>query len=159
MIYSLDSTSARPTLVKKASYRTSTVPIDLLVTDNLIAVADMMKSVSIVEYKAGADGLPDALDEIARHYQTTWATAVAPVANETYLESDAEGNLMVLHQNTHGVTEDDRRRLEVTSEMLLGEIVNRIRRIDVPMSPDAVVIPRAFLGTVSWQSCRLRFSA
>lgn len=56
---------------------------------------------------------------------------------------------MVLRQNVGGVTEDDRRRLEITSEIRLGEMVNRIRRINVPVSPDCVVVPRAFLATVS----------
>lgn len=148
VIYSLDFDAARPTLTKVATYRTSTAPIDLAVAGNLIAIADLMKSVSIVEFKAGEKGLPDSLDEVARHYQTAWATAVAHVAEDTFLESDAEGNLMVLHQNRHGVLPEDRRRLEVTSEMRLGEMVNRIKRINVPVSSDATVIPRAFLATV-----------
>ena len=108
-----------------------------------------MKSVSILEYERGAAGEPDSLKEVARHYQTSWSTAVAHVGEDTFLESDAEGNLMVLHRNINGVTEDDRRRLEVTSEMQLGEMVNRLRRINVPMTKDAIVIPRAFVATVS----------
>lgn len=60
---------------------------------------------------------------------------------------------MVLHQNVGGVTADDRRRLEITSEILLGEMVNRIRRVNVPVSADATVIPRAFLATVSRSLC------
>ena len=136
-------------LVKVASYRTATAPIDIAVTGNLIAIADLMKSVSIVEYQQGISGEPDALVEVARHFQIAWGTAVAPVDDDTFLESDAEGNLMVLHRNVNGITVDDRRRLEVTSEILLGEMVNRIRRINVPVSVDAIVIPRAFLATVS----------
>ena len=108
-----------------------------------------MKSVSVVEYKQGSNGEPDTLTELARHFQVAWGTAVAPVDDDTFLESDAEGNLMVLHQNVNGVTSDDRRRLEVTSEILLGEMVNRIRRINVPVSQNATVIPRAFLATVN----------
>ena len=57
---------------------------------------------------------------------------------------------MVLRQNVGGVTEDDRRRLEVTSEVFLGEMVNRMRRVDVEAGAEAAVVPRAFLGTVSW---------
>ncbi|KAI9821744.1 MAG: hypothetical protein M1827_002325 [Pycnora praestabilis] len=149
VIYAFEyESSIKPFLSKRASYRTATAPIDIAVTDNLIAIADLMKSVSIVKYIEGKNGLPDKLTEVARHFQTTWGTAVANVAEDTYLESDAEGNLMVLHQNTNGVTEDDRRRLEITSEMLLGEMVNRIRRITVPTTADATVIPRAFLATV-----------
>jgi DNA damage-binding protein 1 len=102
----------------------------------------------VVEYQRGEAGLPDKLVEVARHFQVTWATAVAEVDENTYLESDAEGNLIVLYRDPNGVTDDDKRRLNVSSEMLLGEMVNRIRRIDVATAPDAAVVPRAFMGTV-----------
>ncbi|KAI9763145.1 MAG: hypothetical protein M1835_007918 [Candelina submexicana] len=149
VLYSFEyETPSKPFLTKCASYRTSTAPIDITVIDNYIAVADLMKSVSIVEYKRGENGLPDTLNEVARHFQTTWATAVAHIDENTYLESDAEGNLMVLNQNINGVTEDDRRRLNITSEMLLGEMVNKIRKINIPTAPHATVSLRAFLATV-----------
>ena len=54
----------------------------------------------------------------------------------------------MLQHDVNGFSEEDRRRLRVTSEMLLGEMVNRIRRIDVQPTPGATVIPRAFLATV-----------
>lgn len=111
-------------------------------------MADLMKSLSILKYQIGQGGLPDRLIETGRHFETAWATAVAQIEEHTYLEADAEGNLVVLNQDPTGVSEDDRRRLRVTSEMLLGEMVNRIRRIDVQPTPGAVVIPRAFLATV-----------
>ncbi|KAI9848027.1 MAG: hypothetical protein M1837_001129 [Sclerophora amabilis] len=148
VVYSFRREASRSKLRRRASYRTSTAPVDFSVTGNHVAISDLMKSVSIAEFKRGENGLSDSLTEVARHFQTTWSTGVAHVAEDTYLESDAEGNLMVLHQNQNGVTEDDRRRLEVTSEMLLDEVVNKIQRITVPASPDATVIPRAFLATV-----------
>ncbi|KAJ9307256.1 hypothetical protein DTO217A2_3315 [Paecilomyces variotii] len=135
-------------LEKAATYRTSTAPIDISVTGNLIAVSDLMKSVSIVEYKEGDNGLPDSLNEVARHFQTVWATAVATVEENTFLESDAEGNLIVLRRNVNGVTEDDKRRLEVTSEVSLGEMVNRIRPVNIPHLASVTVTPKAFLATV-----------
>ena len=135
-------------LEKLASYRTSTAPMDLAVTGNLIAVSDLMKSVSIVEYKEGRDGLSDSMSEVCRHFQTVWSTCVANVAEDTFLESDAEGNLIVLHRNIHGVTDDDRRRLEVISEISLDEMVNRIRPVDVHQSTALTVRPKAFLATV-----------
>lgn len=135
-------------LEKLASYRTSTAPVDITVTGNLIAVADLMKSVSIVEYKIGEDGLSHSLTEVARHFQTVWATSVACIAEDTFLESDAEGNLIVLHRNVNGVTEDARRKLEVTSEISLGEMVNRIRPVDVQHLSNVTVTPKAFLATV-----------
>jgi len=146
------TTPSKPFLTKVASYRTSTAPIDISVdaSTSRIAISDLMKSVSIVQFTAGSAGKPDTLTEVARHYQTTWGTAVALVDTNTYLQSDAEGNLMVLHQDVkgeQGLTEDQR-RLVVTSEMQLGEMVNRIRHIDVPVPESAPVVPRAFLATV-----------
>lgn len=135
-------------LEKSATYRTSTAPIDIAVNENTIAVADLMKSVSLVEFKPGQDGLPDSLTEVARHYQTLWSTAVAQIEENYYLEGDAEGNLVVLSRNTTGVTDDDKRRMEVTSELRLGEMVNRIQPMTVQSSPGAAVAPRALLATV-----------
>ena len=110
-----------------------------------------MKSVSITSYTRGSHGLDDTLTETARHYQTIWGTAVAHVGEGMWLEADAEGNLIVLQQNTGGVTSDDKRRLEVTSEMRLGEMVNRIRSFEVnemdARAPPPVT-PKAFMATV-----------
>lgn len=151
VVYNVEfRTQSKPELVKAATFRCSTAPIDITVNGNVIAIADLMKSLVVVEYTPGADGLSDKLNEIARHYQTTWATAVAEVDTNTYLESDAEGNLAVLVRNPEGVTDDDKKRLQTTSEILLGEMVNRIRRIDVVAQPDAAVVPRAFMATVSF---------
>jgi DNA damage-binding protein 1 len=135
-------------LDKLCSYRTATAPIDITVTGSIIAVTDLMKSLSLIEYKPGAGGIPGTLTEVARHFDTLWGTSVANVADNTYLQSDAEGNLVVLQHEINGFNASDRRRLRVTSEMLLGEMVNRIRRIDVVPTAGAIVIPRAFLATV-----------
>jgi DNA damage-binding protein 1 len=136
-------------LEKIATYRPSTVPVDLAVTGNVIAVADLMKSICLLEYKPGRDGVRGELVEVARHFQMSWATAVSHIEGHTYLESDGDGNLTVLRRNVTGVTLEDRQRMEVTSEMNLGEMVNRIRKIDVETSARALVVPRVFLATVS----------
>ncbi len=109
-----------------------------------------MKSVSICTYTPGQGGVDPTLTETGRHFQTAWGTAVAHVGEDTWLEADAEGNLMVLKQNVAGVTADDRRRLEVESEMRLGEMVNRIRsfEVDIDAKNPAPVVPKAFMGTV-----------
>ena len=109
-----------------------------------------MKSVSVVQYARGTAGLPDTLTEVARHFQTTWSTAVALIdaGDNSYLEADAEGNLLVLKQNANGVTAEDRRRMQPTSEMCLNEVVNCIQPISVSVASTATVVPRAFLATV-----------
>ncbi|KAM7198422.1 DNA damage-binding protein 1 [Naviculisporaceae sp. PSN 640] len=134
-------------LTKLASFRPGTYPVDLAVNGNLIAVADLMKSLSLIEYVT-PEGESPRLVETARHYQSAWATAVDHVDGESWLEADAHGNLMVLTRNPGGITLEDRRRLQITSEINLGEHVNRIRKVTVETSPNATVIPRAFLGTI-----------
>lgn len=149
VVYSFEyETPSKPSLQKKAAYRTATAPIDISIQDNVIAVTDLMKSLSLVEHTLGTAGQPDQLKEIARHFDTVWGTALAPVGENSYLEADAEGNLFVLERDVKGFSAEDRRRLRVTSEILLGELVNRIRPITVTPSPGAVVIPKAFLATV-----------
>lgn len=121
----------------------------MTVTGNLIVVSDLMKSMCLVEYKEGENGVPGSLTEVARHFQTVWATCVACIGQDTFLEGDAEGNLIVLRRNLSGVEEDDKRRLEVTGEISLGEQVNRIRPVNIQKLASVTVTPRAFLGTVS----------
>jgi DNA damage-binding protein 1 len=147
--YTETSTRSGNKLEKIATYRPSTVPVDLAVTGNIIAVADLMKSICLLEYTPGKDGVRGELVEVARHFQMSWATAVSHIEGDTYLESDGDGNLTVLRRNVAGVTLEDRQRMEVTSEMNLGEMVNRIRKIEVETSARALVVPRAFLATVS----------
>ena len=134
---------------KLASFRTSTAPIDIAINGNRIAIADLMKSVSVVEYRKGEDGTTQSLDEIARHLSTTWGTSVAEVDEGTYLESDAEGNLLVLSRDFQGLTEADRKKLSITSHFCLGEMVNRIRCVDIRVLADAAVSPKAYMATVS----------
>jgi DNA damage-binding protein 1 len=107
-----------------------------------------MKSVSLLSYVPGRNGQPDDLAEIARHFDTLWGTAVAPIDESSYLAADAEGNLIVLQHDKNGFSDEDRRRLRVTSEMLLGEMVNRIRPVTVTPTPNAIILPRAFCATV-----------
>jgi DNA damage-binding protein 1 len=145
------SAGRTPSLNKVATYRTSTMPMAMHISGSEIAVADLMKSVSILQYKPAKSSRlgKDSLIEVARHYQTLWGTAVTKVDHHSWLESDGEGNLVVLSQNIEGATADDRRRLQVDAEFCLGELVNKMSGIDVEASPNAPVIPKALLATVS----------
>jgi DNA damage-binding protein 1 len=156
IVYSyLEASTTTAELKKLASYRPATYPVDLVVEGNIIAVADLMKSMSLVEFSPAADGRPPKLTEVARHYQSIWATALCHVEGDTWLESDTQGNLLVLRRNTTGVTLEDKRRMEVTSEINLGEMVNKMRKITIEASDNAIIVPKAFIGTVSC-SCILQ---
>ncbi|CAK7273885.1 hypothetical protein SEPCBS119000_005887 [Sporothrix epigloea] len=162
----VETSSMSAELKKLASFRAATFVIDLAVHGNFIAVGDMMKSTTIVEYipahekvleEAAASSsteekkkevVPAQLLGRARYYQASWVTAVCHIEGESWLEADGYGNLSVLERNVSGVTEEDRRRLRATCEMNLGEMVNRIVPISVESSPSATVHPKAFLASV-----------
>ncbi|KAJ6068788.1 hypothetical protein N7499_010675 [Penicillium canescens] len=149
VVYKITSNHSGPMKLEKlAAYRTSTAPVDVNVVDDIVAVSDLMKSVCLVKFTPGKDGKPDTLVEVGRHYQTVWSTAVACVDKDTFLQSDAEGNLIVLSRNLNGVTAQDKQRLMPTSEIALGEMVNRIRPVNIPNLASTTVVPRAFLATV-----------
>ncbi|KAK8051953.1 hypothetical protein PG993_003338 [Apiospora rasikravindrae] len=142
----VSTTSAK--IDRVASYRPSTYPVDLAIEGDTIAVADLMKSMSLVKFTPPADDEPAKLEELGRHYQASWATSICHIEGESWLESDAHGNLMVLRRNLSGVTEDDKKSMTITSEFNLGDMVNKIRKVTVDASENAIVVPRAFLGTV-----------
>ncbi|CZT45510.1 related to UV-damaged DNA-binding protein [Rhynchosporium secalis] len=148
VVFEFNETSEKSgEFTKLATFRSATVPIDLSVSGNIIAVADMMQSVAIVEYVPGKGALPGKLVQVAKDYQAFWATAVTEIGENSWLEADHDGNLIVLDRNIDGPTLEDRKRMQVTSELNLGDQVNVIRRINIEPSPNAMIVPKAFLGT------------
>ncbi|KAI0158871.1 mono-functional DNA-alkylating methyl methanesulfonate N-term-domain-containing protein [Pestalotiopsis sp. NC0098] len=141
-------TSSTAKLNRLASYRPSTFPVDIDIEGNTIAVADVMKSTTLVEFTPPSEDGAAKLQEVARHHHATWATAVSHVEGTSWLQADANGNLVILSQNAEGATQEDKKRMEITSEMNLGEMVNKIRKVKVESSANAIIIPRAFLATV-----------
>ncbi|UNI13404.1 hypothetical protein JDV02_000152 [Purpureocillium takamizusanense] len=149
VVYSYDEeTTASGSLQKVAAYRPASFPVDLDISGNMIGVVDLMQSLALVEFIPSQDGSRAKLEERARHYQAAWATSVCHLDGDRWLEADAQGNIIVLRRNQEAPTEQDQRRLEITSEMNIGEQINRIRRLHVASSESAIVSPKAFLGSI-----------
>ncbi|RSM00698.1 hypothetical protein CEP52_008989 [Fusarium oligoseptatum] len=144
--YSQD-TSSSGSLEKLASYRPAALPVDLDISGNMIGVGDLMQSLSLVEFIPAQDGRKAKLEERARHYEPIWTTSLCHLDEERWLEADSQGNLIVLQRNVDAPTEQDRSRLEVTSEIGIGEQINRIRKLHVPAGDNTIVHPRAFLAS------------
>ncbi|KAF8456915.1 damage-specific DNA binding complex, subunit DDB1 [Terfezia claveryi] len=143
--YHYPSSPSQPVLTKLHSYRAQSEPIDISVCENIIAVGDMMKGTSLLEW----DPARGKLSEVARNYQTQWLTSVALLDRETVVSADAEGNVIIQKWDTNGVTPEDRRRLSITGEVRIGEMVNRFRKvIDTHQLPEMPVLPRVYFGTV-----------
>jgi len=97
----------------------------------------MMKGTSLLE----CDLATGKLSEVARNYQTQWVTSVALLDRETVVSADAEGNVIIQKWDTNGVTPEDRRRLSVTGEIRIGEMVNRFRKGPPPPPPSILGTP------------------
>ncbi|KAF9874729.1 DNA damage-binding protein 1 [Colletotrichum karsti] len=145
--YSEDSTTSG-TLQKLATFRPSTFPVDLDVKGNMIGVADLMQSMTLVEFVPAQDGDKARLIERARHFQYIWATSVCHLEEHSWLEADAQGNVMVLRRNPNAPTEHDKKQMEVISEFHLGEQVNKIRPLDIQPNEEDPIVPMAFVATV-----------
>lgn len=136
------------------SLRTASTPVDLVVNGNHIAITDLMKSVSVLEYKRGEKGLSPTIKEIARDWDNRWGTAVGHLEGEVYVGADASGNLKVLqlHDEKKVLPYEEvlptDTRLLVDGEYHLGENVTCVRNFEVKAASDAMVVPRAFLATV-----------
>ncbi|RMZ82414.1 hypothetical protein DV737_g2117, partial [Chaetothyriales sp. CBS 132003] len=135
-------------LRKLGSYSVSSNPLSLAVTSPtptapaVIAVADLLKSLSVVEVhplsakSASAGGVQ--LKEVCRHFASLWSSSCTAIGDNEWLLADMDGNLCVLKRNLDGVTEDDRKRLQTT-----GDRGGRSGRRTGP-----IITPKAFLATV-----------
>ncbi|KAL6690009.1 mono-functional DNA-alkylating methyl methanesulfonate N-term domain-containing protein [Trichoderma pleuroticola] len=149
VVYSYtQETSTAASLKKLASFRPASFPVDLDISGNIIGIGDLMQSLTLVEFTPGQDGKKATLEEKARHYQQAWTTSISALDDSRWLEADAQGNIIVLRQNKEAPTEQDRSQLEITSELNIGEQINRIRKIQVAPAENAIVVPKAFLGSV-----------
>ncbi|KHN97019.1 DNA damage-binding protein 1 [Metarhizium album ARSEF 1941] len=149
VVYSyVEETAVFGSLHKLAAYRPASFPVDLDVSGNVIGVVDLMQSLTLVEFIPPKGGSGARLQQTARHYQPGWATSVSHLNGERWLEADAQGNIIVLQRDPEAPTEQDRNMLEVTSEINIGEQINRIRKLHVAPNENAVLSPKAFLGSV-----------
>ena len=129
---------------KLATYRTSTNPLSLAVmpatssNPTLIAVADLMKSLSIlqVSWNDESSSTGYTLLEVSRHFASLWSSATAAIMKNEWVVADMEGNLITLRQVKDGNTPSGfSRRLETTGEFRLGEVVNKIVSLSANPTP------------------------
>ncbi|RMZ90486.1 hypothetical protein DV736_g2266, partial [Chaetothyriales sp. CBS 134916] len=128
-------------LRKLGSHSVSSNPLSLAVTPStpttpaIIAVADLIKSLTVIEVHASSKSGPAVqLKEVSRHFASLWSSSCTAIGDNEWLLADMDGNLCVLKRNLEGVTGDDRRRLQTTGEFRLGEVVNKTIPIHGPGS-------------------------
>lgn len=104
------------------------------VKNDVIAVGDLMKSVSLLKY----DPNESSITEIARDFNPNWMTAVDTLDEDSYLGAENSFNLFTLRKNSDASSDEDRSRLDVVGEFHTGEFINRFRKGSlVAKVPDA----------------------
>jgi DNA damage-binding protein 1 len=144
-----EDTSTSASLEKLATYRPANVPVTLDVSGHIIGIADLTQSLTLVEFIPPSSGNDAKIQERANHFSPSWSTALCHLDDEQWLEADAHGNLCVARRNAEAPTEEDKRRMDVVSEINIGEQINKIHRLILPPNENAVVSPKAFLASVS----------
>jgi DNA damage-binding protein 1 len=128
-----------------------------------------MKSLSILFVDSNDKSSPTgySLVETSRHFATLWSAATAAINENEWVVADMEGNLITLRQSQDGTGPVGfNRRLEMTGEFRLGEVVNKIvpllsnpstshekqpsdpKRVKYLPREGPLVTPRAFLATI-----------
>lgn len=148
----VEETPASGSLYKLAWQRAISIPVDLDISGNTIGVADLKQSLTLMEFTPPREGSDPSLAVVAMHQEAAWSTATCGISDDQWLEADAQGNLMVLRRNREAPTKQGQMAMEMTSEMNVGEQINRIRKLNVAPAENAIVHPKAFLGSVSLAS-------
>ncbi|KAK6531529.1 hypothetical protein TWF281_008324 [Arthrobotrys megalospora] len=145
--FSYPSGSLDVSIQQISSVRAATLPVVLSVCGTRIFVGDLVKGVMVLEVVEG-EGENDKLVEVCRQYGVSWVTALEALDEDTCISADSDGNLVLLRREATGATDEDTRRMRPLSEIRIGEMVNRIRRVNDPITQGYVVQPKAYLGTV-----------
>ena len=76
-------------LRKTCAHHGHILAVNVRTYNDYIVVADLMKSISILEYEE----LSESITEIARDYNTNWMTALEIIKNDLILGADSACNI------------------------------------------------------------------
>lgn len=144
-----ETTTTTASLEKLATYRPANVPVEIDVSGMVIGIADLTQALTLVEFVPAKKGVAAQMVVRANHFSPSWTTALSHLDDEQWLEADSTGNLCVVRRNVEAQTPDEQLRMDVISEIHIGEQINRIRRLAAGPAEKAVVLPKAFLASVS----------
>ena len=105
------------------------------------------------------------IEDVAKDFDANWMTAVAAVADDTYLGADQFCNICTARRNVEAATEEEKARLDVVGVYHVGEHINRFRHGSLVMreadelatctqstemtDADPATLPTLLFGTVN----------
>jgi len=92
------------------------------VSGDFILVGDLVRSVSLLQYKQ----MEGALEEIARSYAPNWMTAVEIIDDERFLGAE-NTNLFICQRDPGANTDEERQQMTEVGHVHLGDFTNVIR--------------------------------
>ncbi|KAJ3290208.1 DNA damage-binding protein 1a [Rhizoclosmatium sp. JEL0117] len=140
-IYQLHQETFSTALVPICHHHGFIQALYLSVHGNYIAVGDLMKSATLLEYKPASSSMDEdaapttaSIVEVARDYLPAWTTAVHAITPDLIVVGEAGNNLYTLRRQTDVQLDDEKRRLELVGAYHLGDFVNRIRSGSLAMN-------------------------
>lgn len=101
---------------------------------DFVLVGDLMKSLTLLQYKA-AEG---SLEVRARDLDSKWLTALAALDDDAFVVADNSHNLTVLRSSADAATDEERARLQPVGAFHAGSFVNAMRHGSLVMRlPDS----------------------
>uniref|UniRef100_A0A8R1EJM5 Damage-specific DNA-binding protein 1 n=1 Tax=Caenorhabditis japonica TaxID=281687 RepID=A0A8R1EJM5_CAEJA len=113
------------------------VAVDLKVMNEEVAVADVMRSVSLLSYRQ----MEGSFEEVAKDWNSNWMITCEFITAESILGSEAHLNLFTVEvDKSRPITDDGRYVLEPTGYFYLGEIAKvMVRSSLVPPPEDSTI--------------------
>ncbi|CAK4097320.1 unnamed protein product [Aphanomyces euteiches] len=110
-------------LVAECGHHGHTLVLYMESRGDFVAIGDLMKSISLLNYKA----LDGSLEEVAKDLNSNWMTAVDILDDDHFIGSETDFNLFCVERQSGATTDEERSRLDCVSEFHVGEFVNRFR--------------------------------
>ncbi|CAH2046047.1 unnamed protein product, partial [Iphiclides podalirius] len=107
----------------ECSHFNNIVALYLKVKGDFILVGDLMRSMSLLQYKQ----MEGSFEEIARDYSPNWMTAVEILDDDTFLGAENSFNLFVCQKDSAATTDEERQLMGYMGQFHLGDMVNVMR--------------------------------
>ncbi|XP_064073907.1 DNA damage-binding protein 1 [Vanessa tameamea] len=136
----------------ECSHFNNIVALYLKVKGDFILVGDLMRSMSLLQYKQ----MEGSFEEIARDYSPNWMTAVEILDDDTFLGAENSFNLFVCQKDSAATTDEERQQMGYMGQFHIGDMVNVMRRgaLVAQLADTAAPVARpVLLATVTGAIC------
>ncbi|KAI8425417.1 hypothetical protein MSG28_007164 [Choristoneura fumiferana] len=136
----------------ECSHFNNIVALYLKVKGDFILVGDLMRSMSLLQYKQ----MEGSFEEIARDHSPNWMTAVEILDDDTFLGAENSFNLFVCQKDSAATTDEERQQMGYTGQFHAGDMVNVMRAgslVATHADTAAPVTAPVLLATVTGAIC------